>query len=90
VTTTFKTAEECVVSLIAETNRSYAESDAAPWGYELTPEVHNIGVVVTENTKTLRVNPCWLRFVVQSGDFKTCVADEIVAWHLIQELTNSF
>jgi hypothetical protein len=27
--------------------------------------------------------------VVESGDFTACVADEIVAWYLIEELTRS-
>jgi hypothetical protein len=37
----------------------------------------------------LLVNPCWLRFVVSSGDFKACVADEIVAWYLIRQFISS-
>jgi hypothetical protein len=28
-----------------------------------------------------------LRFVVESDDFEACVADEIVDWYLLQELT---
>jgi hypothetical protein len=90
MTTSFETAEECVAHLIEETNRIHVEGDASPWSYELTAEVHNIGVAVTGTSKTLQVNPCWLRFVVESGDFKVCVADEIVAWYLIRELTNSY
>jgi hypothetical protein len=88
--TTFKTAEEFVATLIADTNQGRGGNDPAPWTYELTTDVHNIGVVVSQQAKTLRVNPCWLRFVVQAGEFKTCVADEIVAWHLIEELTSGF
>jgi hypothetical protein len=30
-----------------------------------------------------------LTFVVESGDFQACVADEIIAWYLIQELVGS-
>jgi hypothetical protein len=56
----------------------------SPWCYELTTEVHNVGVMVAAASKTLKVNPAWLRFVVQSGDFTACVADEIVAWYLIR------
>jgi hypothetical protein len=45
-------------------------------------------VVVAAASKTLKVNPTWLRFVVEGGDFTACVADEIVAWYLIEELTS--
>jgi hypothetical protein len=44
--------------------------------------------MVAGASKTLKVNPAWLRFVVESGDFTACVADEIVAWYLIEELTS--
>ena len=87
--TTCKTAEEHVQRLIAVTNRNHIECAGSPWEYKLTTEVDNIGVVVTPTAKTLQVNPCWLRFVVESDDFKVCVADEIIAWYLIQELTGS-
>jgi len=89
MTTTCKTAEDRVVTLIDETNRVHAESASTRWDYELTGEVHNVGVVVTESSKTLLVNPSWLRFVVESGDFEACVADEIFAWYLIRELTST-
>ncbi len=42
---------------------------------------------VGAGAKTLEINPTWLRFVVERGDVTACVADEIVAWYLIQELT---
>jgi hypothetical protein len=84
-----KTAEDRVARLIKETNRRHPECAAAPWGYELTTEVHNIGIVIGEGSRTLLVNPCWLRFVVEAGDFKACVADEIVAWYLIAALTST-
>jgi len=87
MTTTIKSAEESVAWLIDETNRVHLDCVGDPWCYELTTQVDNIGVTVTETSKTLRINPCWLRFVVESGDFKVCVADEIVAWYLIQDLT---
>jgi hypothetical protein len=58
-------------------------------GYELTTEVHNVGVIIASASETLQVNPNWLTFVVDGGDFKVCVADEIVAWYLIEELTKS-
>ena len=86
--TTFKKGEERVATLIEETNRTHGDSALSPWCYELTTEVHNVGVMVAGASKTLKVNPAWLRFVVQSGDFTACVADEIVAWYLIQELTS--
>jgi hypothetical protein len=84
-----KTAEDRVARLIKETNRRHRESATTPWSYELTTEVHNIGIVIGEDSRTLLVNPCWLRFVVEAGDFKACVADEIVAWYLIEALTSS-
>ena len=89
MTTTCKTAEDSVAVLIQETNRTHLECAVTPWSYELTTEVHNIGIVVGESSQTLKVNPSWLRFVVDGGDFKACVADEIVAWYLIEELTCS-
>jgi hypothetical protein len=86
--TTFRKGEERVATLIDETNRTHADCGVNPWSYELTIEVHNVGVNVGVATKTLQVNPNWLTFVVDSGDFTACVADEIVAWYLIEELTN--
>ena len=86
--TTFRKGEELVATLIGLTNRTHADSAVSPWDYELTSEVHNVGVIVTATAKTLQVNPFWLRFVVEADDFKACVADEIVAWYLIEELTS--
>jgi hypothetical protein len=86
-TTTYKSAEDCVAILVDQTNRTHVESAVTPWRYELTTQIHNIGIVVTEISKTLLVNPSWLRFVVESDDFEACVADEIVDWYLLQELT---
>jgi hypothetical protein len=86
--TTFKKGEERVAPLIERTNRSHADSAVSPWAYELTTEIHNVGVSLAAHSKTLLVNPNWLAFVVDSGDFSACVADEIVAWYLIQELTS--
>jgi hypothetical protein len=85
--TTFKKGEERVATLIDETNRARPDSAVSPWGYELTTEIHNVCVLVAPASKTLLVNPNWLRFVVEAGDFKACVSDEIVAWYLIEELT---
>jgi hypothetical protein len=85
--TTFRKGEERVATLIEEANRTRADSAVSPWGYELTTEVHNVGVIIGAASKTLQVNPNWLRFVVESDDFTACVADEIVAWYLIGELT---
>jgi hypothetical protein len=86
---TSQTAEQYVALLIEETNRTHVDHATNGWTYELTTDVANIGIVVTETMQTLLVNPCWLRFVVSSGDFKACVADEIVAWYLIREFTSS-
>ena len=38
-------------------------------------------------THTLRIHPCWLRYVVAQGEFQACVADEIAAWYLLEHLT---
>jgi hypothetical protein len=89
VITTFKKGEELVATLIDLTNRSHADSAASPWDYELTSEVDNVAVIIAAAAKTLKVNPTWLRFVVEGGDFDACVADEIVAWYLIEELTRA-
>jgi hypothetical protein len=88
MTVPFQTAEDQVALLIEETNRTQVDQTTNGWTYELTAEVANIGIVVSETAQTLLVNPSWLRFVVSSGDFKACVADEIVAWYLIRELTS--
>jgi hypothetical protein len=85
--TTFKKGEERVATLIDETNRARPDSAISPWGYELTTDVHNVCILVTPASKTLLVNPSWLRFVVEACDFKACLSDEIVAWYLIEELT---
>jgi hypothetical protein len=79
-------AEEMVRRLIASANRSHA---GAMWGYELTSEVDNIEVVSEHapGAHTLRIHPCWLRYVVAQGEFRSCVADEIEAWHLLEDLT---
>ena len=77
-------AEEMVRRLIAETNRSHLETS---WRYDLTSEVDNIAVVSAGDTRTLRIHPCWLRYVIAQGEFKSCVADEIEAWYLLARLT---
>ncbi len=90
MTDSLKIAEQMVVQLIATTNRSHA---GAAWRYELTSEVDNIEVVAggggghgDTDVHTLRIHPCWLRYVVSQGDFKSCVADEIEAWYLLVRL----
>jgi len=91
MTDSLKIAEQMVVQLIAATNRS---NPGAAWRYELTSEVDNIEVVARAHdghpdtdVHTLRIHPCWLRYVVSQGDFKSCVADEIEAWYLLVRLT---
>ncbi len=82
-----KIAEHMVVELIAATNGSHA---GAAWRYELTSAVDNIEVVAGHrdgDTHTLRIHPCWLRYVVRQGEFTSCVADEIEAWYLLEYLT---
>jgi hypothetical protein len=79
-------AEQMVRQLIEDTNRSQFE---ATWHYELTSDVDNIEVATDSGENTLRIHPCWLRYVVSQGDFKSCVADEIAAWRLLAQLTGT-
>ena len=84
MTDSLERAERMVVRLIERANRSHAEST---WSYELTSEVDNIEVASGPGTCTLRIHPCWLRYVVSHREFRACVADEIEAWHLLARLT---
>lgn len=86
MTPSFESAEQMVSQLITEANESHAD---AGWRYELTSDVDNIQVVQERDASahTLRIHPCWLRYVVSQGDFKSCVADEIEAFHLLAHLT---
>ena len=88
MTQSLKTAELMVRQLISDANRIHAD---AGWRYELTSDVDNIAVLPDREsrTHTLRIHPCWLRYVVSQGDFKSCVADEIEAWHLLARLTGA-
>jgi hypothetical protein len=79
-------AERMVRHLIDKTNRSHRETS---WRYELTSDVDNIEVTSAGGTRTLRIHPCWLRYVVAQGEFKSCVADEIAAWYLLAQLTGT-
>jgi hypothetical protein len=79
-------AEHMVRQLIDDTNGSQLEPR---WRYELTSDVDNIEVVTQGEMNTLRIHPCWLRYVVSQGDFKSCVADEISAWRLLAQLTGT-
>ena len=45
------------------------------------------GEIAVRGAQILRIHPCWLRYVVAQGEFKSCVADEIEAWHLLEQLT---
>jgi hypothetical protein len=82
MTNDLRVAEQLVEHLIAETNRNHEDS----WRYELTSRVDNIEVASEGGMCTLRIHPCWLRYVVSQGDFKFCVADEINAWYLLAQL----
>jgi hypothetical protein len=84
MTDTLRIAEQMVRDLIAETNRTHFD---ATWRYELTSDVDNIAVTSEPGAQTLRIHPCWLRYVVSQGDFKSCVADEIDAHYLLARLT---
>jgi hypothetical protein len=84
MTDTLKIAEQMVRDLIAEANHTHLDAN---WRYELTSDVDNIAVTSEPGCHTLRVHPCWLRYVVSQGDFKSCVADEIEAYYLLALLT---
>jgi hypothetical protein len=84
MTNDLRVAEQLVEHLIAETNRNHEDS----WRYELTSRVDNIEVASEGGMCTLRIHPCWLRYVVSQGDFKFCVADEINAWYLLAQLVD--
>jgi hypothetical protein len=86
MTNSLKSAEEMVEHLIDSVNRSHR---GAAWSYELTSEVDNIVVASGSRTgtHTLRIHPCWLRYVVAQGEFQSCVADEIEAWYLLELMT---
>jgi hypothetical protein len=84
MTNSLTAAEGMVRRLIARTNRSHPTTR---WCYELTSEVDNIAVVSRPGMHTLRVHPCWLRYVVAQGEFRCCVADEIDAWYQLARLT---
>ncbi|HEX4128070.1 MAG TPA: hypothetical protein VHX67_10865 [Acidimicrobiales bacterium] len=84
MTNSLNVAEGMVRRLIATANRSHPE---ARWRYVLTSEVDNIEVESTSWAHTLRIHPCWLRYVVAQGEFQYCVADEIEAWYLLDRLT---
>ena len=81
---TLREAEGRVARLVARTNRSHG---GGAWSYELTSDVDNIEVVSVGGRHMLRIHPCWLRYVVAQGDFKSCIADEIEAWYLLQRVT---
>jgi hypothetical protein len=84
MTDSLKIAEQMVRDLIADTNRTHFD---ATWRYELTSDVDNIAVTSDPGVHTLHIHPCWLRYVVSQGDFKSCVADEIGAYYLLAVLT---
>ena len=84
MTNNLKEAETMVRGLIASANRSHG---GAGWEYELTSDVDNIEVASSRRTHTLRIHPCWLRYVVALGEFQCCVADEIESWYKLEELT---
>ena len=86
MTQNLKIAEQMVKRLIADTNRAHFQ---VTWHYELTNEVDNIDVVSDHGINTLRIHPCWLRYIVAEGDFQSSIGDEITAWYLLDELTHS-
>ena len=84
MTSSITVAEARVRRLIARANSAHL---GARWSYELTSEVDNIEVASGPRGQTLRIHPCWLRYVVAQGEFQCCVAVEIEAWYLLDRLT---
>ena len=84
MTNSITVAEAMVRRLITRANLAHV---GARWSYELTSDVDNIDVASGPQGQTLRIHPCWLRYVVAQGEFQCCVADEIEAWYLLQHLT---
>jgi hypothetical protein len=84
MTNSITVAEARVRRLITRANCAHV---GGCWSYELTSEVDNIEVVSRARTHTLRIHPCWLRYVVAQGEFQCCVADEIEAWYMLERLT---
>jgi hypothetical protein len=85
MTKSLKSAQELVEHLMETANRSHG----ANWSYELTSDVDNIEVASRAGDLVLRIHPCWLRYVVSQGEFECCVAGEIEAWYLLEQLTGS-
>jgi hypothetical protein len=84
MTNSITVAEAMVRRLITRANLAHV---GARWSYELTSDVDNIDVASGPRGQTLRIHPCWLRYVVTQGEFQCCVADEIEAWYLLERLT---
>ena len=84
MTNSITVAEAMVRRLITRANLAHV---GARWSYELTSEVDNIDVASGRRGQTLRIHPCWLRYVVAQGEFQSCVGDEIEAWYLLERLT---
>jgi hypothetical protein len=84
MTNSLNAAEGMVRRLITRANRAHG---ATSWSYELTSDVDNIEVVPDRRGLMLRIHPCWLRYVVAQDEFQCCVADEIEAWYLLEQLT---
>ncbi len=84
-TQSLSNAEQMVRQLVTDAS----DSHRAEWRYELTSDVGNIDVATDDGAQVLRIHPCWLRYVVAQGDFKSCVADEIEAWYLLAQLTGT-
>jgi hypothetical protein len=84
MTNSLTAAEGLVRRLITRVNRSHGTTT---WSYELTSEVDNIEVASGPGSHTLRIHPCWLRYVVAQDEFRSCVAGEIQAWYLLKDLT---
>jgi hypothetical protein len=86
MTSNLEAAEHMVRGLIASANRSHR---TATWHYELASDVANIEVVPGPDpgAHVLRIHPCWLRYVVAQDEFQCCVADEIEAWYMLEQLT---
>ena len=85
MTNSLTVAEGMVRRLIARANRSHVGASLELRAHQRGGQ--HRGGVGTRQTHTLRIHPCWLRYVVAQGEFQCCVADEIEAWYLLERLT---
>jgi hypothetical protein len=81
-TTLNQTLTQRVTNLIDETNQSHADAIAAPWSFEVTDDVHTVGITSSATSKTLRVNACWLSSLTENVEE---LEGEISLWYALHD-----